>query len=462
VRPDIALCLAVACVALLVAGCGAPTSSSTRPEDRSDSRPSIGSGGASGAKAAAKATATEVQFAGWKAIKLTNGLVTVVAVPDIGGRIMDYRLGDHALLWNNPAEAGKLYDAPRSETERTWHNFGGYKVWPAPQDRWGGPPDPLGSQLDGGRWTGKIVTASGLAAVVELTSPADATVTGLQASRTIKLGVGTTDVLVTETFKNVSDHPVEWSIWTIAQVPGSLREGEAVSPEAKAYIPLAEKSRHASRYYEFPFNKSAYWKPVAGGNVLEVTYGGDAAKVGVDTTAGWLAYLDDLNGFAFATTFDVTPDAQYPDNGSNAEVWTNPSDLPYMEMEVLSPLHTLAPGKTFSAPQTWHCTRVGAPLVKVTDVAAIRTFPAAATRQGQLTLTGELGVFAPGDLVLEYRDAAGKALGLSTAVSASPTSTVKLSLALKPPAGAVSGLLRLQDSHGRKLGDVAQVPLANP
>jgi hypothetical protein len=462
VRPDILVCMAVICICVLVAGCGAPTTSSTRPEDRDDARPSIGGGSASGAKAAAKATATEVQFAGWKAIKLTNGLVTVVVVPDIGGRIMDYRLGDHPLLWNNPAEAGKLYDPPKTAEERTWRNFGGYKVWPAPQERWGGPPDPLGSELDGGRWTGKIVTASGPAAVVELTSPADAAVTGLQASRSIKLCVGTTDVLVTETFRNVSDRPVDWSIWTIAQVPGSLREGEAVSPEARAYIPLADKSRHPSRYYEFPFNKSAHWKPVAGDSVLEVTYGGEAAKVGVDTSAGWIAYLDDLNGFAFATTFEVTPDGEYPDNGSNAEVWTNPSDLPYMEMEVLSPIHTLEPGKSFSAPQTWHCTRVGGPLVKVTDVAAIRTFPTAARRQGQLALTGELGVFAPGDLVLEYRDATGKALGEATPVTASPTSTVKLNLALRPPAGAALGMLLLKDTHGKKLGDVAQVPLTNP
>lgn len=457
-RVDIALSLVTACAVALVCGC-AGTTSTPSPTARDDQRPSVGSGGAGGAHAAEKATAAESTYTGWKAIKLTNGLVTVVVVPDVGGRIMDFRLGDHALLWNNAAEAGKLYDAPRTAEERTWHNFGGYKVWPAPQDRWGGPPDPLGSTLEGGRWTSRIVTASGPTAVVELTSPADEAVTGLQASRTIRLGVGTTSLEVTETFRNVSQRPVDWSIWTIAQVPGSLRPGEAVSPEARAYLPLPAKSRHAAGYYEFPFNESPHWKPIAGGRVLELTYGGEAAKVGVDATEGWLASVDDLNGFTYAATFDLVPGAEYPDEGCSIEAWMNPSDLPYMEMEILSPITKLEPGKSFSATQTWHATRLNGPVLSVGKLAAIRVAPAINAAADKTTLTGELGVFAPGSLTVELRDGAGKALGSAAPVKVSPTAPVKLNLALRPTAGATCVALLLRDPKGKLLGELASLDL---
>ena len=71
---------------------------------------------------------------GWKAVVMENGLITLVAVPGIGARIMQYDLGEHGSIFINEDELGKLYE-PREDS--LWHNYGGYKVWPAPQDRWG-------------------------------------------------------------------------------------------------------------------------------------------------------------------------------------------------------------------------------------------------------------------------------------------------------------------------------------
>jgi hypothetical protein len=42
------------------------------------------------------------------------------------------------------------------------------------------------------------------------------------------------------------------------------------------------------------------------------------------------------------------PGADYPDQGSSAEVWTNPDPLPYIELEMLGPLYTLKPGDTIA------------------------------------------------------------------------------------------------------------------
>jgi hypothetical protein len=38
------------------------------------------------------------------------------------------------------------------------------------------------------------------------------------------------------------------------------------------------------------------------------------------------------------------PKGEYPDEGSSAEVYTNPDPNAYVELELLAPLHTLNPG----------------------------------------------------------------------------------------------------------------------
>lgn len=81
---------------------------------------------------------SDYQNWGWgEVIVLENGLVALAMAPRIGARVMQYDLGAHQGLFLNPAEIGKLYEPTRTSP---WHNYGGYKNWPAPQDRWDWPP----------------------------------------------------------------------------------------------------------------------------------------------------------------------------------------------------------------------------------------------------------------------------------------------------------------------------------
>ena len=150
----LALCLLLLS---LLAGCGAGVDNGGPRREV----PGISSSSSPISAPAEQATAEEVDYHGWRALRLTNGMVTLIAAPDAGGRIMEYKLGGHPYLWANPSELGKTYPAPRTEQERKLHNYGGYTLWPAPAEKWKGPPDPLGSQLDGGKWAGKILTACG-------------------------------------------------------------------------------------------------------------------------------------------------------------------------------------------------------------------------------------------------------------------------------------------------------------
>ena len=83
--------------------------------------------------------AEETKYQDWNALKMSNGLVTVTTVPEIGGRTMVYDLGTRSLLYTNPQEYGQVYQVAQNPEDRKWHNWGGYKVWPAPQKDWGGP-----------------------------------------------------------------------------------------------------------------------------------------------------------------------------------------------------------------------------------------------------------------------------------------------------------------------------------
>src|SRR5579862_9449152 len=95
-----------------------------------------------GVAANGEVTVTQTDYNGWSgAYRLTNGAAELIFVPQIG-RIMRYGYVDGPnILWNNPAMAGKAADA--DDAAKNWPNFGGDKLWPAPQERWPWPPDPI-------------------------------------------------------------------------------------------------------------------------------------------------------------------------------------------------------------------------------------------------------------------------------------------------------------------------------
>ena len=447
-------------LAAVFAGCGGGVDS-VQPGQRNTPTINGNSPTAGGAVVAAEtATASELDYQGWKGLRMQNGLVEVVCVPAIGGRIMSYSMAGHNALWNNPEEFGKTYPVAKSETERKWHNFGGYKVWPAPQTEWKGPPDPVGSSLEGAPWEGKITNASGVYSEITMTSPMDKGVTGLQMTRRVRLYAGTTKVQVRETFKNVSDKPVRWSIWEVTQVPGSLEKDKEFSPESKVYIPLNPESKMKGGFVHLVQTPkdTEQFKTIAGGKVVETSYQHLMDKIGADSVAGWAAAVDGVAGFAMVKRFEVEKAREYPDNGSTVENWTNP-DFAYQELEVLSPIHDIAPGKEVAFEETWYTAKLAGQITEVTDAAAITTPITVAMKDGEAAITGEFGVFAPGKLKIAFMDAKNHAVGDVESMSVEPMTLVKLDKKIKLPAGAVKLAVKVQDAKEKLVGMVAEVKL---
>ncbi len=81
---------------------------------------------------------------------------------------------------------------------------------------------------------------------------------------------------------------------------------------------------------------------------IHTAQGDTPFKVGARIPAGWLAYLHE--GVCFVKKANFDPAEQYPDFGSNLEVYTNGT---FIELETLSGLHTLHPGVSARHVEEW-------------------------------------------------------------------------------------------------------------
>ena len=139
----------------------------------------------------------------------------VKVVSELGGRIMELSLDGFNFLFVNPVLDGVKNDQPEKSWDGTWRNFGGEKIWPAPQgwdsDRqWAGPPDNV---LDGGYF--KILSADENS--ISTQSPVCYR-TGLKIERKISLLENQCGVRVDAEFENCIDKVGEWSVWPVIQV----------------------------------------------------------------------------------------------------------------------------------------------------------------------------------------------------------------------------------------------------
>ena len=74
-----------------------------------------------------------------------------------------------------------------------------------------------------------------------------------------------------------------------------------------------------------------------------------AYKFGYANEDGWIAYFN--HGQAFVKKFDYIRGAKYPDMGSSYQTYTSDWGV---ELETLSPLQFVKPGKTISQVETWY------------------------------------------------------------------------------------------------------------
>ena len=424
------------------------------------------------------ATLSQADYRGWTAHRAANPFISLHVVPEIGGRIMQFQLGKKEFLWVNPQLAAHKPPASGLADDGSWLNYGGDKLWPAPQgwdndEQWPGPPD---SVLDGQPYAYEPLKLQTGEVGLRLTSGRDPR-SGIQFSRTIRMDSDSTRVAFTATMTNVDSRPRRWGIWAHTQLDAQVPGEAAFNTRMRAWCPLNPHSQYPAGYrviFGEPDNPSFRTDRERG--LVEVQYRYQVGKIGVDSAAGWVATVDGSAGAVLVQRFVFEPQAEYPD-GASVEFWHNgvgtihaygkdmtmendPQKNPYVfESEVLSPYAHLEPGQSYSWSWEWFATTIGGDYpVLACSPAGVVAEQLAATRRAQgVTLRGQLGVFYAGTIRAEFLDGDNRRVGTALLANAvSPLEAVVLKADLPAPATATAVRLVLLNSQGTEVGELTR------
>ena len=295
---------------------------------------------------------TKGEFKGWDAWFIKKGLLELVLVPQIGGRIMGLFWRGHDLFFTQAEREGKTEDLGAAQDIKTKKKemgfplWGGNKTWLSPQEKWNdGTPF---FDLDSGPYRLTVEKESPELLEVHMTSRI-CRETGIQITRKISLSEKRPGWMVSHHIHNHSEKPVEWGIWDVSML---LKPG-------KVYLPRNPKSQFPSglkTFTEEGDSEKARLKvfeemgSLARIDCTEPT----AFKFGSDSDEGWMLGIVEgpsMGLVGFKKEVDVAPHQNYG-HACVAEVY-NSNRYPYFEMETHGPVTRLKPGESFGLQETY-------------------------------------------------------------------------------------------------------------
>lgn len=281
-------------------------------------------------------TIRQITYNGWdSAYEMSNGTVDLVFVPQIG-RIMRYgRVNGPNMLWNNAALAGTKADPV--EAAKTWPNFGGDKLWPAPQDRWNWPPDP---SIDSATQLVQVMANRHL-----LVFGQPSTKYGIQFTREITLAPKGTDVTIKNTMRNISSSAQEWGLWQITQT----------DDPAPIHLRRSKSGKFPAGYYNFKNPTPPAGSELTADFLILKRDPNNTFKSGTDSPICELT--GEIQDQVFHTSAHYEPGGNYPDQGCTAEVYGNPDPLKYIELELMAPVRKLSPDRSAVFVTYWKITQ---------------------------------------------------------------------------------------------------------
>jgi len=421
----------------------------------------------------------KTQYRGWNVYKLTNGIVSLIVAPDIGGRAIQLQLGDQDFFFVNPDLAGKVLPESENNLKSGWANYGGDKAWPGPEgwmndDQWPSIPYYV---LDGSKFQAEVVKETADEVAVRVTSPPDPR-SGVQLARTYHVYAGTTRVTVDQLMRNISRRQVRWGIWHLIQNEGAdLHDPSKPNPELYMYVPLNPHSMFPNGFYH-PYGDSRHpsCEVTQGGRMLRIHYLYRVGKVAADSNAGWYAVVNGQKSIGFVESFKYFSGQAYPDDAS-VEQWNDgpgtisrgpwdqtladdPKKTPYfLESEVLSPYATLDPGEEYLFTVHWSPTSVVNPIVDAAWAGAVSE-PLTAKAEGggdSIRLMGVFGVFTPGTLIASFYSPMGEELGHDTLQSVDPRQVVRLNKSVPLPKDTFRVSISVRDEDGENRGFLGNV-----
>lgn len=414
----------------------------------------------------------QTQYEGWNVYRLTNGIVSLLVAPQLGGRAIQMQLGEHEYFFVNKDLAGRVLPPEQNNLRSGWANYGGDKVWPGPEgwandDEWPSIPYYV---LDGSTFKADVVVENPSEVAVRVTSPEDPR-SGVQFVRTYHIYAGTTRIKVDQVMRNISRRRIRWGIWHLVQNDATdVNNPLKPNPELYMYVPLSPRSRWPNGYsLLYGDARHPSYQVIDDGHMLRIHYLYRVGKVGIDASAGWYAVVNGQKNIAYVENFKYFPDLEYPD-GASVESWNDgpgvisrgpwdqtladdPKKTPYFfEAEAMSPYAVLDPGEEYSFPIYWSPTRVTNPIREAVWGGAISEPFAAKVDAARVNLKGTFGVFTPGTLEATFYSAVGEELGHETLQAVDPREVVRLDKAVALPAQTFRISVCVRDANGENRG----------
>lgn len=295
--------------------------------------PVIGLSFAADSSVSAAEGAAIVEFHGYNdCIRLENATTRVTLCPRAGGRVLEYALNRVNALYLPPGDEGW---EEGSAKRGGGMNAGRFDIGPE-------QTIPRHPKLWVGKWTGEITGNR----AARLTSQADEA-TGVQLVRDFVLDAKSSKLECKQTIRNVSDASKEYCHWCRTFALGG----------GICIIPLSAPSRFPNGYVMYEPESLINFRPVdpkiqRQDNFLVITGAPKQPKLGMDTAAGWFAYVM-KNDLMFVKRFPVYPDRPYNEvAGLTMSIWY--PNGPMCELEPIGPREKIAPGQSASFTETWY------------------------------------------------------------------------------------------------------------
>ncbi len=271
----------------------------------------------------------KVAFGGWSnCYRLSDGTVEIIVTGDVGPRIIRCGfVGGKNLFLEFPGDLGK------TGTDK-WEFYGGHRLWHSPESlkRCYHPDnDPVEIKM----------LSNGLHIIQDIEPN-----TLIKKEMIITLNPETHKFTVLHQMTNTGNWPIEFALWALSMMNTS---GVAIIPQYREADP---EGLLPNRYISlWPYTDPADSRVTWGSRYVllrQDVQKEPAFKYGISVPEGWGAYA--VAGDLFLKKFAYDPEATYPDNNVNVELYTNHQIL---ELETLSPLYKVAPGKTVTHTEEW-------------------------------------------------------------------------------------------------------------
>jgi hypothetical protein len=275
-------------------------------------------------------------YRGWpNAYRFSNRVVELIVTADVGPRILFYGFcGGENIFHEVMDDAGKVGGSQ-------FRLYGGHRLWISPEVERTYYPDNVAVQV------------SELGDAVRFTAPREELPPGtnLQKELEIRLGVAGSEVRITHRIRNHDTQSTKLAAWA----PTMMRAG------SRAILPLSPRVA-MDRDHFLPVGVLSVWsytnfadpRWILGTSYIQLQQSQNPRgrfkeqMAGIYNSSGWGACFCD--GSLFIKRAEVISGAEYPDFGSNFEVFTNPE---FLELETLGPMIQLSPGESVEHVERW-------------------------------------------------------------------------------------------------------------